>query len=120
MRQDETTKYLSKIIDKRLNFNAHIDYTTAKCIKLIHVLSMSAKVNWGLRHEVLRMIHSRAILPILPYGAQVWIDSLQQNSNAKKFRRIQRMINFKITKAYRTSSHEAHYVHTGITAVQNG
>jgi hypothetical protein len=48
MRQEETIKYLGVIIDKRLNFNAHIDYTTGKCIKLIHALSKTAKVNWGL------------------------------------------------------------------------
>jgi len=48
MRQEETIKYLDIIIDKRLNFNAHINYTTRKCIKLIHALSKSAKVNWGL------------------------------------------------------------------------
>jgi hypothetical protein len=53
IRQEETIKYLGIIIDKRLNFNAHIDYTTGKCIKLIHALSKSAKVNWGLRHDVL-------------------------------------------------------------------
>jgi len=53
MRQEETIKYLDIIIDKRLNFNAHIDYTTGKCIKLIHALSKLAKVNWGLRHEVI-------------------------------------------------------------------
>ena len=45
MRQEETIKYLGIITDKRLNFNAHIDYTTGKGIKLIHALSKSAKVN---------------------------------------------------------------------------
>jgi len=31
MRQEETIKYLDIIIDKRLNFNDHIDYTIGKC-----------------------------------------------------------------------------------------
>jgi hypothetical protein len=89
--QRHTIKYLGIIIDKRFNFNAHIDYTTGKCIKLIHALSNSAKVNWALRHDVLRMIYLGAILPILSYGAQVWVDSLQRNSNSSKLRRIQRL-----------------------------
>jgi len=92
MRQEETIKYLGIIIVKRLNFNAHIDYTTGKCIKLIRALSKSVKVNWGLRNDVLRMIYFGAILPILSYGAQVWVDSLQRKSNASKLRRIQRLI----------------------------
>jgi hypothetical protein len=77
MRQEETIKYLGIIIDKRLNFNAHIDYMTRKRFKLLHALSKPAKVNWGLRHDVLRMIYLGAILPILLYGVQVWVDSLQ-------------------------------------------
>ena len=117
MRQEETIKYLGIIIDKRLNFNAHIDYTTGKCIKLIHALSKSAKVNWGIRHDVLRMIYFGAILPILSYGAQVWVDSLQRKGNALKLRRIEILTNIKIAKAYRTTSHEAPCVLTGIAVV---
>jgi len=117
MRQEETIKYLGIIIDKRLNFNAHIDYMTGKCIKLLHALSKSAKVNWGLRHDVLRMVYSGAILPILSYGVQVWVDSLQRTSNASKPMRIQRLTNIKIAKAYRTTSHEALCLLTGITPV---
>ena len=112
MRQ-ETIKYLGIIIDKRLNFNAQIDYKTGKGIKLIHALSKSAKVNWGLRHDVLRMIYFGATLPILSYGTPVWVDSLQRKRNASKLRRIQRLTNIKIAKAYRTS-HEALCVLTGI------
>jgi hypothetical protein len=64
-------------------------------------MSPRIKVYWGLRHEVLRMIYSGAILPILPYGAQVWIDSMQRNSNASKLRKINRMTKIKIANAYR-------------------
>jgi hypothetical protein len=45
LRQD-TIKYLGIIIDRRFNFNTHIQYTNGKCIRLIHALSKSAKVNW--------------------------------------------------------------------------
>jgi len=62
------------------------------------------------------MIYLGAILPILSYGAQVWADTLQRNSNASKLRRIQRLTNIKIAKAYKTS-HEDLCVLTGITTV---
>ena len=117
MRQEETIKYLGIIRDKRFNFNTHIDYTTGKCVKLIHALSKSAKVNLGLRHDVLRLVYSGAILPILSYGAQVWIETLQRKCNVRKVRRIQRLTNIKITKAYRTTLHEALCVLTGSTPV---
>jgi ribonuclease HI len=110
-------KYLSIIIDRIFNFNVHTEYTTEKCIKFIHALSKSAKVNWGLRHDVLRIIYLGAILPLLSYGAPVWLGSLQQNSNALKLKRIQRLIKIKIAKVYRTTSHKAFCVLTGITPI---
>jgi len=69
--QQEDTTYSGIIIDRRLNFNEYIEHTTGKCIKLIHTLSKSAKINLGLRHDVLRIIYTGAILPILSYGAPV-------------------------------------------------
>jgi hypothetical protein len=63
------------------------------------------------------MIYLGAIPPILSYGAQVWVDSLQRNSNASKLRRIHRLTNIKITKAYRTTLHESLCMLTGITPV---
>ena len=117
LHQENTIKYLGIIIDRRFNFNAHIDYTTGKCIKFIHALSKSAKVNWCLWHDVLRIIYSGAILPILSYRALVWIENLQRNSNALKLKWIQRLINIKIAKAYRTILHEALSVLTGITPI---
>jgi len=46
--QKNTIKFLAQILDRRFNFDAHIEYMTRKCIKFIHALSKSAKVNWGL------------------------------------------------------------------------
>jgi hypothetical protein len=68
---EDTVKYLGIIIDRRFNFNEHIEYVTGKCINFIHALSKSAKINWGLRHDVLRIIYTGAILPTLSYGATV-------------------------------------------------
>ena len=101
LRQENTIKYLGIIIDRRFNFNAHVEYTMRKCIRLIHALSKSAKFNWGLRHDVLRIIYSGAILPISSYGAQVWEDSLQRNCKylTSELKRIQRLVNIKVAKA---------------------
>jgi len=64
LQEEDTIKYLGIIIDRRSNFNEHIEYITGKCIKLIHALSKSVKINWGLRHDILRIIYTGAILPI--------------------------------------------------------
>jgi hypothetical protein len=61
LQQEDTIKYLGTIIDRRFNFSEHIEYVTGKCIKLIHTLPKSDKINWGLRHEVLRIIYTGVI-----------------------------------------------------------
>jgi hypothetical protein len=60
------------------------------------------------------------ILPILAYGAAIWIECLKKKHNATKLKRVQRLINIKIAKAYRTTSHEALCVLTGITPILIG
>jgi hypothetical protein len=53
LQQENTIKYLGSTIDRRFNFNEHVENIAGKCIKIIHALSKSAKINWGLRHDVL-------------------------------------------------------------------
>jgi len=101
-------KYLGITIDRRFNFNQHIDKITGKSIKIVHALSKSAKINWGLRHDVLRIIYN---------GAPVWIECLKKKQNAIKFKGVQRLINIKIARAYHTTSHEALCVPTGMTPI---
>jgi hypothetical protein len=53
MEQVNTIKYLGIIIDK-FKFNEYIRYAAKRCTKLIHILSKSAKISWGLKHEALK------------------------------------------------------------------
>ena len=107
LRQVNSIKYLGIIMDSKFNFRAHITHTAEKCIKLIYNISKSAKITWGLRHEVLKTIYEGAILPLLLYGAPVWADAMKYASNRRIYIRAQRMINLRIAKAFRTTSNEA-------------
>jgi len=91
----------------KFKFKEHITYAAEKCTKLIYSLSKSAKITWGLRHDVLKMIYEGAILPLLLYAAPVWIDAMKYSCNRRKYIRAQRMINLRIVKAYFTTSNEA-------------
>ena len=118
LEQVNKMKYLGIIIDTKFCFNYHIDYVTERCTKLINVLSRTAKINWRLKHEALRTIYKGAILPLLSYGAPVWINALDRSYNLKKLKQVQRLINKLIAKAYRTTSHEVLCVLTGFTSIQ--
>jgi hypothetical protein len=49
--------------------------------------------------------------------APVWKETLQVNCNSSKLKRIQRLVNIKLAKAYRTTSHEALCMLTGIPPI---
>ena len=117
LQQADTIQYLGITIDRRFNINRHTDKITGKSIKIIHSLSKSAKINGGLRHDILRIIYNGAILPVLSYGALVWIECLNRKLNAIKLKRVQRLINIKIVRVYHTTSQEALCVLTGMTPI---
>ena len=102
--QVQSLKYLGIILDSKLTFKDHIIYITDKCSRLIFALSKSAKLNWGLGHEALKTIYTGAILPLLQYGAPIWIKALAKTSYKIKLIRVQRLINIRIAKSFRTVS----------------
>jgi hypothetical protein len=110
-------KYLGIILDSKLNFRDHITYITDKCSKLIFTLSKSAKLNWGLNHAALKTIYTGGILPLLLYGAPVWAKIMDKTCYRQKITSVQRLINIKIAKAYRTVSNEALCLLTGLTPI---
>jgi hypothetical protein len=110
-------KYLGVIIDNKLTFREHITHVTEKCRKIIFALSKSAKLNWGLSHKALKTLYTGGIQLLLLYGAPVWAEILEKTSHRIKLTRVQRLINIKIAKAYRTVSNEALCIITGLTPI---
>jgi hypothetical protein len=118
LEQVKTIKYLGIIIESKLKFREHLIYTSTKCSKLIHALSKSAKLRWGIKHEALNTINKGDILPLMLYGVPVWIGAMAKKCNKILYTRVQRLMNIKIAKAYRTTSGEAVGVLTGITPIE--
>ena len=82
-------EYPGIIMNTKFKFREHITYAAEKCTKFLYILSKAAKITWGLRHEVLKMIYEGAILPLLLCGAPVWIDAInihatEENSSEHK------------------------------------
>jgi hypothetical protein len=105
--QNEEMKYLGMYLDSKFNFNAHIDHTVAKLITVINILARTAKLQWGLYHKALKTIYEGVVVPILTYGASIWVEAMRKNKNLTRYKRIQILINIKIAKAYRTISYDA-------------
>jgi hypothetical protein len=77
-------KYLGIILDQEFRFQEHIKYAAERCAKLIHNLSRAAKLSWGIKHESTARTFKGAILPLLTYGAPVWIEAMKYEHNRQK------------------------------------
>jgi hypothetical protein len=117
LKQVNKIEYPSMIMNTKFKFREHITYAAEKCTKFLYSLSKSAKITWGLRHEVLKMIYEGAILPLLLYRAPVWIDAIKYTCNRRKYIRAQRMINLRIAKAVCTTSTEALFIVADTTTI---
>ena len=116
--QNEEMRYLGIYLESRFNFNTHIDHTLAKLITLINMLARTAKLRWDLEHKALKTIYKGAVVPILMYGAPIWVEAMWKNRNLTKYTRIQRLINITIAKAYQTISYDASCVIAGLRPIQ--
>jgi len=75
--QNEEIKCLGMYLDSKFNFIAHIDHNVVKLITPINNLARAAKVQWGLGHKALKTIYEGAVVPILTYGARIWVEALR-------------------------------------------
>jgi hypothetical protein len=64
----------------------------------------------------MKTIYKEAILPLFLYEAPVWIVALEYEYNRLKYVRVQRLINIRMAKTFRTSS-ETLCILTGITPI---
>jgi len=105
------------MLGSNLSFKDHIIYTAENCSKLIFALARSAKLNWELGCATLKTIYTGAILPLLLYGAPIWVSAIKKASYKQQIIRVQRLINIRIAKDYRTVSNEALCMITGLTPI---
>jgi hypothetical protein len=99
------------------NKQTNINYIADNCSKLIFALTRTAKLNWGPGHGALNTIYTGAILPLLQYGAPIWIKALEKNSYKMKLIRVQRLINIRIAKSFHTVSNGALCVINSLTPI---
>ena len=71
----------------------------------------------GLGYNAFRTIYRGAILPLLLYGAPIWINILNKYCYIRKPTRFQRLINIRIAKSYGTVSNEALCMITGLNPI---
>jgi hypothetical protein len=92
-------KLLGLIIDRNLNFNAHVIAVCKKAADIYKQLARAAKITWGLNPEIIRTIYVSVIEPIITYGVPAWAGATELQMNRKWLEAIQRGFAQKICKA---------------------
>jgi len=82
------------------------------------MLARTAKLQWGLGHKALKTIYEEAVVPILTSGTPLWLEVIRKNRSLTKSKRIRRLINIEIVKAYRTVSYDVSCVMAGVRPIQ--
>jgi len=86
----------------KFRFQEHILCCRKMHKTYLHLIK-NGKLSWGIKHAAIETIYKGAILPLLTYGAPVWIDAMKYEYNRQKNTRVQRLINIRMAKVYRTT-----------------
>lgn len=106
-------RYLGVMIDTRLSFKTNIE---TACEKAARVHSALARImtNIGGPNQKRRILLGKVTQSIAMYAAPVWAQALQQKTYAQKMKTLFRLSALRVCSAFRTVSHEASSVISGI------
>ncbi|XP_067145314.1 uncharacterized protein [Centruroides vittatus] len=106
--------YLEILMDDKLSWTQHVHQLRNKVGNLFAWCAKVARRDWGLSGEVLKKMHTGAIIPMVTYGAAAWSHKTTQIHIKRKLISLQRTMLLRITRAYRTVSNDALHVLAGI------
>ena len=58
----------------------------AKSITLINMLARTAKLQWGLEHKALKTVYEGVVVPILMYGAPIWVEATRKKGTSQNIK----------------------------------
>jgi ribonuclease HI len=98
-------KYLGIMLDYKLNWNLHVEFTYNKCIKALWACRSIAGKIWGVKPHIMMWIYKQIILPKMTYGALVWAHKCKTNSGLiTALAKIQRLSLLCVSGAMRSTS----------------
>ena len=84
-------RYLGLILDKRLNWTAHLEHKLCANKKFLHKMSKIAKTTWGPKPHLMRWTWTCVVRPNFIYGSIIWQHSVKSQGKMDKVRRLNRM-----------------------------
>ena len=109
---EEEVKYLGMILDKKLNFNAHINNLVVTVKQRLNILKVVSNFDWGADRTTLLRIYTSLCLSKLEYGCQIYGSACK--TTLQKLDVVHNLAIRICTGAYRTSPVDSLYVESGI------
>ena len=94
-------KFLGMMLDQRLYFGDHIEYTRQKCLKSLNLLKCLSKSHWGADRQTLLQIYRATTRSQIDYGCQVYASA--PNRFLKRLDSIHHLAIRLCTGAFRSS-----------------
>ena len=120
----QTTKFLGVLLDNKLRFKGHAEYTLAKGTKWLQQFPRLARPKHGLKARHVRSLYQQMLLPAMLYAASVWITPQRRIAGRKrlygsigiirKLTRTHRQACILISGAMRTTATDALEAHLDI------
>lgn len=116
IRSKEAIKYLGVMIDNRLQFKVHVEYSSKKASLLQAALSRILP-NIGGPGYPRRILISRVVSSVLLYAAPVWARALATKETRRKLSSVYRLCALRTISGFRTISDEAAFVVAGMVPI---
>ena len=87
----ESTKFLGITLDQKLTWNSHIEKQTQKAKSVLMMCKTALGPTWGFTPATMKWIYTAIVRPMLAYGAPIWINGLNNQSNQKALNSVQRL-----------------------------
>ena len=112
IRPSEVVTYLGIRIGRKFNVTPHLDYLRSRVALTLNGLSRIGGAFWGLRYPATMTIYKGVIVSILRYASPAWSQNLSHRQKCR-LATIQRMALLRVSRSFRTVSHEAVQVLAG-------
>ena len=102
----EEMRYLGVILNRNLSMSSHVEHAAGKASRAMRKL-MSLMPNKRGPEQKTRRILASAVYSVVLYACPAWECAMKRACHRAKVERVQRVINIRVTQAYRTASSSA-------------
>ena len=100
-------KYLGITLDRKLNWNVHLNNVLNKGINALWVCKKTFGKKWGLRPKMIYWLYTCIVRPRITYASLVWWPKVKEKNAQNKLAKLQRLATISTTGAMHSTSSAA-------------